>query len=114
MAYPLPSPVHHVEEEVPPALLALRDADRRRQIRVLHHPLPQHRVPSPVALVPFHHVSYTFRKNEGEKPNAQLARRYFLHDVPRVLVEDGEQRLGREAVHLGVQLRHVRDRVCGR
>jgi hypothetical protein len=43
----------------------------------------------------------------------QLLRRNLLQDVARELVEDGQQRLGGEARHLGVQRRDVGDGVGG-
>jgi hypothetical protein len=92
--YPLSPPVCHVEEEIPAALLLGRKTDGRRKIWVLHHPLLQLDVPAPVAVV-------------------KLLGGDFLQNITRELVEDGEQRLGREACHFRVQRGHVGHRVRG-
>jgi hypothetical protein len=69
-SYPLPAPGCDVKEEIPPSLLRWRCSDWLRQLWILHHPLPELDMPSPVTIV-------------------QLLRSEFLENIARELVEDG-------------------------
>lgn len=69
--YPFSSPIGDIEKEIPATLFLRRKTKRRWKIGILHHPLLQLNVPSPVAVV-------------------QLLCCNFLKNVSGILVEDGK------------------------
>ena len=91
-AYLVTLPGAGVEEDIIPVLGMIVDPVGRRESRVLHHPLPQLLVPSPVAVV-------------------QLLRGQFLAEVTWKLVEDGEERVVGEGVDARFERRDVADGV---
>lgn len=88
-----PSPVVGIEEDVETTLRALADPNRLCQAGVLHHPLSQLLVPSPI-------------------PCIEFACRNFLKHIACVLVKDGEEGVVGECRDARMDGRYVVHRVC--
>ena len=114
MTYPLPPPICHIKEEIPPTLLLTRYPDRLWQLRIFHHPLLQLSVPPPVSVVSIKVNSIPQNIRVVAQCDLQFVGRHLLHYVPRILIENGQQGLWGEALQLGMQGGYISNGICGR